>query len=124
MATALQFRDDGDTQYDEVNLSRPLPVTSAPYYYTPLALDQITVDATVGGVPLTFANVSGATRVLISVETAPIRYTTTARTVVTASVGLLANIGDQIVLLGAEAQSFKAIRSSGVSALITVEYSS
>ena len=104
-------------------MTEPYARTADTRPYTAYALDQITIDATGGGIALTLANVRGASRVLISVETAQIRYTTTSATTVTASVGLLANVGDQIILIGPEIQQFKAIRTGGTSATITVEYS-
>lgn len=91
--------------------------------YVAFAMDAVTADSTAGGVPLTTANVQGAKRALISVETAQIRYSCTSATAPTASVGLLANPGDQIILVGIECQAFKAIRTTATSATLTVEYS-
>src|SRR5262245_29966487 len=92
--------------------------------YQSYAIDQITIDATSGGVALTTENANSAKRVVISVEAAQIRYTTTTASTVTASTGgLLANVGDQIILIGPEIQQFKAIRTGGTSATISVEYS-
>lgn len=96
--------------------------------------ETITVDATADGVSLTSSiykgtaqAVMGATRVYITVETAPFRYLycPTAKLTVTSAIGHLANIGDVIVLEGAEnIDNFRAIRTSGVSAVITVTYES
>ena len=90
--------------------------------YVPYATDQITIDSTAGGKTLTAANTNGCKRAIISVEVAPIRYVDDGATTVTSSLGLLANVGDQIILIGPEVQNFKAIRTTGTSATLTVEY--
>lgn len=104
-------------------MSEPFARDTAGKAYVPYALDQITIDSTAGGVALTAANKGGCSRAIVCVETAEIRYSTVTATAPTSAVGILAEPGDQIILIGPEIQTFKAIRTTASSALITVEYS-
>lgn len=87
--------------------------------------EQITVDATVGGVRLTITNVVStppAQSATITVETAQIRWTKDG-TAPTSTTGHLANVGSVIYLDHAsDLWNFRAIRTSSTSATIQVSY--
>lgn len=100
--------------------------------YEPYDYDDITVDNTAGGVGLTAAKLrpipgsDGALkeckRVIMTVETAAMRYTYDG-TAPTTSLGHLVNAGDIIVLLGQPSlDNFRAIRTGGTSADLRVTY--
>jgi hypothetical protein len=85
------------------------------------AFEQLTIDATVGGIALTAyaANTKG----FITVETASIRFTVNG-TAPTTTVGHIADPGDVIELDSlADMAAFRAIRTTSVSAVITATYS-
>jgi hypothetical protein len=85
--------------------------------------EQVTVDATAGGVKLTANKYGTSKKASVTVETAQIRFRVDGG-VPTTTVGHLADIGDEISLESNEdIVNFKAIRVSSTSALITVTYS-
>lgn len=94
------------------------------------AQENLTIDSTAGGVGFTASKYSpsGATNfpatcATVNVETAPIRYTLDG-TAPTTTVGTLKNVGDTFVVTGSvDIKNFKAIRTTGVSASISVNYS-
>lgn len=87
--------------------------------------EQVTINATSGGVALTPATYGANTKALISVETAQIRYRIDGQGAVTASVGMILNPGDILELDSAtDIANFRAIRTGSTSGLISVTYSS
>ena len=85
--------------------------------------EQITVDNTAGGKALTAAKYSGASKALITVETAQIRFRVDGGAP-TSTVGHVADIDDQIELDSVEdIANFRAIRTGTTSATISVTYS-
>ena len=85
--------------------------------------EQITIDATVGGKALTAATYGNAPKAIITIETAQIRFRVDGGAP-TATIGHIADIGDQIELNSVEdIANFKAIRTGSVSAVISVTYS-
>lgn len=89
--------------------------------------EDVTVDATVGGVGLTLARFIGnppADAATITVETAQIRWTKSSdRNLVAGSRGHIANVGAVIFLDNLqEIYNFRAIRTGGTSATLHVEY--
>ena len=85
--------------------------------------EQLTIDATVAGIPLAPAKYTINTKAFITVETAPIRFRIDG-VAPTATVGHLLNIGDSAELDSASnIANFKAIRTTGVSAVINCTYS-
>lgn len=93
--------------------------------------EQITVDATAGGVPFTagliLPNVNGspqqATIAVCRVRTAEISYRTDGRGAVTASVGTLLEVGDTIRVDGYDSLvRFRAIRTTGSSGQLDCNY--
>ena len=85
--------------------------------------EQITIDATSGGIGLTSEKYGTKKKVVIQVESAPIRFRFDGGAP-TATVGYLAYIGSIIELESNEdIANFKAIRSSDVNAKITCTYS-
>ena len=85
--------------------------------------EQLTIDATVGGIALTAATYGNAPKAVITVETAQIRFRIDGG-VPTATVGHIADIGDQIELSSVEdIANFRAIRTGSVSAVISATYS-
>ena len=93
------------------------------------AYEAITIDDTTGGKGFTAANITRASThygsdvkgILITVETAPIRFTVDG-TAPTSSIGHLLNIGDIYTCNGEDALKFRAIRSTSVSASIKCTY--
>ncbi len=85
--------------------------------------ESITVDATVGGVALTTIPYD-TVMALISVEVAPIRYNCKNPPTAAGSEGsILLEPGDDLEVWGApDLQSFRAIRTTGTSATIRVQY--
>jgi hypothetical protein len=85
--------------------------------------EQITIDATAGGKALTATTYDNATKALITVETAQIRFRVDGEAP-TETVGHIADIGDKIELDSAEdIANFHAIRAGATSAVISVTYS-
>jgi len=60
-------------------------------------------------------------RVLVTIETAPIRFTADG-TAPTSSIGHLLNIGDVLICDGSDARKFRAIRAGSVSGVIKCTY--
>lgn len=86
--------------------------------------EQLTIDATVGGITLTSAKYGTSTKALIQVETASIRYRTNG-SAPTTTLGTLLNAGDILTLDSAgDIANFKAIRTGATSAVINCTYSS
>lgn len=87
--------------------------------------ERVTVDATVGGVSLTFSKFLDpplAKTARVTVETATIRYLTDG-TAPTSTTGTLAYSGDSISLNNpSELWNFRAIRTGGTSATLQVLY--
>ncbi len=102
-------------------------------FLTPYAHEKITVDATSGGVTFTAATLlstgslaahdqGSARHVLITIETAPMRWTIDG-TAPTATTGHLANAGSVIELANIAAmKAFRAFRTTSTSAEIHVTY--
>ena len=87
------------------------------------AFEQVTVDATVGGVALTALTYRRYNHATILVETAPIRVRMDGAAPTT-SIGFLVNPGSVIELnCNADIMKFRAIRTDSTSALIDVIYS-
>ena len=88
--------------------------------FTPFAHETLTVADTAVG--LTSATYSDATRAEMTLETAQIRVWDDG-TAPTASVGMLVEIGDTIVLnSAAQIANFKAIRTGTTSGVLRVTY--
>lgn len=86
------------------------------------ASEVLTIDATVGGIPLTAATYGTAKYAEITVETAPIRFTTDG-TPPTSTFGHKLNVDDVVRLDSAEdIAAFRAIRTTAVSGAIFVTY--
>jgi len=86
--------------------------------------EQLTIDATVGGIALTALKYGTSTKAYIQVETAPIRFRING-SAPTVTLGTLLNIGDELELDSAsDIARFKAIRTTAVSATINCIYSS
>lgn len=89
--------------------------------------EQLTVaGSSVGFTAATFGG-AGIGRPALSatflVETAPIRFTLDGATTPTSAVGQLANVGDIYIVWGSlNIQNFRAIRTTGTSALLDVTY--
>lgn len=104
-------------------MSRPLTIEEMDV----IGYDDITIDATAGGVPLTAAKLNPATgtrcrAVFFSVDGAAVRFTMDG-TAPTSSVGHLLADGGSLMLHGQTAlKNFRAIRSAGVSATARVTY--
>jgi hypothetical protein len=85
--------------------------------------EQLTIDATVGGIALTSATYGLDTKAYITIEVAPIRFRIDGISP-TATVGHLLNIGDYVELdTAGDVAHFRAIRTTGVSAVINCTYS-
>lgn len=94
----------------------------------------LTIDATAGGIGLTASKYNGvvgvsqpATRAVVTVETAPCRYSCVPSGVVaiSATVGHLLNPGDVLIIESAQnIAQFRAIRTTGTSATLQVSYQS
>lgn len=99
-----------------------MPVASKLQAY---ATERITVDATVGGVALTFSKFLPAPHgrcADLTVESAQIRYQTDG-TAPTSTTGRIANPTDYITLNNpSELWNFRAIRTGGTSATLHVIY--
>jgi len=97
--------------------------------FEPYDYEDLTVDATSGGVGLDSTKVrpsagalKNAQRVLLTLETAAIRYTTDG-TAPTSSLGHLLNSGDILVLLGQPSiDNFRAIRDTGTTGTFRCTY--
>ena len=86
-----------------------------------VGFEQLAIEGTAKS--LTAAEYGNAQKASISVETADIRYRLDG-TVPTATVGKLAENGDEIILESAEdIKNFKAIRTGSVSAVLNIDYS-
>lgn len=91
-------------------------VTSSSY-------EQLTIDATVGGIALTSATYGTHKKATIMIETAQIRFRVDGVEAPTAVIGGLANVSDKIILQSnSEIVNFRAIRTGASSSLITVNY--
>lgn len=97
------------------------------------AYEAITIDATAGGIGFTATKLrqqigtstqcNKAQEVFITVETAPVNFTTDG-TAPTAAVGHLLNAGDSITITGqGNIARFKAFRTTAVSGVLKVSYS-
>jgi len=88
--------------------------------------EDITVDATSGGVPLTAAKATASRNVRAHcvVETAQIRVKTDAAVTLTASAkGHVKDVGDEFYISGQpDLVSFRAIRTGGTSGKLVVTY--
>ena len=100
--------------------------------YEPYEYEDLTVDATSGGVALDQSKVKPtngslgalkqAQRMIMTLETAAIRYTTNG-TAPTTTLGHLLNNGDVLILIGEPSISnFRAIRTTGTSGTFRVTY--
>jgi hypothetical protein len=88
------------------------------------AYESKTVDATAGGVSLTSGTYSTRRYALITVETAPVRFTVDGTAPVAATTGHLVNPGDIIKLDSNEdITAFRAIRETSTSGVLKVTYS-
>jgi hypothetical protein len=100
----------------------PSPYDQLDYY--PLrvfAFEALAVAGTALG--FTAATMSGAKCAAVKVEGAQIRYRTDG-TDPTATVGVPADVGDVLIVYGsADVQDFRAIRTGGVSATLSTEFS-
>jgi hypothetical protein len=110
-----------------------LPTTFINSTLDAYAFETLTVDATAGGIGFTASKLrqqigtssqmTKAIEALLTVETAPIRFTTDG-TAPTAAIGHLLNAGDSVVVTGqGNLTRFKAFRTTGVSASVAVTYS-
>lgn len=90
----------------------------------PFAFEQITVDNTAGGKPLTAATYTTDAKVaFITAETAQMRYRFDGVAAVTTSAGHLLEVGQSIVLSNySQIVKFRAIRTGGTSGVISVTY--
>ena len=103
-------------------------------YRTPFAYEQITIDATAGGIALTAATYNpvvtdspaGMTRAelaVINCQVAQLRYRVDLVAAVTASVGMTFNAGEEKLIYGFVAiQQFRGIRTTATSAVCDVTY--
>jgi hypothetical protein len=90
--------------------------------FTTVASEQLTIDSTAGGVPLTAATYGSARYATITVKQAEINFTADA-TPPTSSVGNQAAPPDVIELeSNEEIVAFRAIRTGSVSGIIYVNY--
>ena len=92
--------------------------------YFPLRVFAFEALAVAGtAVPFTAATIAGARLAVAKVEGAQIRYRTDG-TAPTATVGIPADPGDVITIYGsADVQAFQTIRTGGVSATLSTEFS-
>lgn len=103
-------------------------------FRTAFAYEQVTLDATAGGIALTSATYnptvvdspSGMTRAelaIINCQTAQARYRVDGVAAVTASLGMIVNPGDTLQVYSfANIAAFRGIRTTGVSAVCDVTY--
>ncbi len=120
--TELRVRRRGATSLDPVNEANPLPVEMVTGTGNQTKdYETVTVSSTaIGLTPQVNKNIS---RAFITVETAVVRFHTSAEDVPTASVGHEALVGDIIKLESAhEVANFKAIRRDGTDATLRVSY--
>lgn len=91
--------------------------------FSPMAMQTgLSIDNTTGGITLTMPTNARPRAAVITVFTAPIRFTVTG-TAPTATLGHRADIHEQIVLENsAEVTNFKGIREGGTSATIDVTF--
>lgn len=95
-------------------------VGTFPVGLKPKGLQNLTVDATTGGVGLTVP--AGAVRAVLTVEAQPLRWSDNG-TAPTSSVGVLELAGSRFELYGkASLLAFKAIRSTGSSSALGISY--
>jgi len=88
----------------------------------PIAFESLTIDNTVGGVPLTPSIYGDAVCAKFSIETAAIRIRVDGGAP-TSSSGHLLEVGDIVELVNAaEIANFRAIRTDSTSATIMVTY--
>lgn len=94
----------------------------SPFRPLPGGRQRLTVDATVGGVSLT--KPTDAKYCNMRLETAQIRFTLDGVTAPTTTVGRLLEVGEILELESMEEiEAFAAIRTTGVSGVLDVEYS-
>jgi hypothetical protein len=100
----------------------PAPYDQLDYYpLRTFAFEALSVGAT--AVEFTAATALSAKCATAKVETAQIRYRTDG-TDPTATVGVLADVGDIITVYGsADVQAFRAIRTGGTSGTLSTEFS-
>jgi len=99
--------------------------------YSPYDFEALTVDATSGGVQLSASKIRSTgvanalkvcQRVVMTNETAQIRYTYDGTTV-TSSVGHIMGVSDVLTLVGIEAiENFRAIRTGGTSGALKITF--
>lgn len=109
-------------------------LTNTTTFRTPFAYEQLTIDATAGGIALTSAtynpvvtdspsSMTRAELAVINCQTAQIRYRVDAVAVPTASVGMIFNAGEEKQIYGFTAiNQFRGIRTTAVSAVCDVTY--
>lgn len=120
--TELRIRRRGATRLDPVNETNPLSVEIiADEGSETRDYETVTVSTTaIGLTPQINKNIS---RAFITVETAVVRFHTSAEDVPTSSVGHEAFVGDIIKLESAhEVANFRAIRKDGTDATLRVSY--
>lgn len=103
-------------------------------FRTPFAYEQVTIDATVGGIALTAAtynpvvtdspaSMTRAELAVINCQVAQLRYRVDLVAAVTASVGMTFNAGEEKLIYGFTAISqFRGIRTTATSAVCDVTY--
>ena len=120
--TELRVRRRGATRLDPVNEANPLPVQEVPLPGNETK-DYETVAVSTTAIGLTPQINKNISRAFITVETAVIRFHTSAEDVPTASVGHEAFVNDIIKLESAhEVANFRAIRRDGTDATLRVSY--
>ena len=112
-----------DAQGNEVKLNTDGSINTTITGSLANNFEQLTIDATVGGIALTPAKYTTNTKSFITIETASIRYRIDG-TAPTAAIGHLLNAGDILILDSAsDIANFKSIRTGSVSAVINCTYS-
>lgn len=103
-------------------------------FRTPFAYEQVTIDATAGGIALTAAtynpvvtdspaSMTRAELAVINCQVAQLRYRVDLVAAVTASVGMTFNAGEEKLIYGFTAISqFRGIRTTATSAVCDVTY--
>lgn len=101
---------------------------------TAFAFEQVTIDATVGGIALTAAtynpvvtdspaNMTRAEYAILNCQLGQFRYRTDGVAAVTAAAGMTWNVGEEKAIFGfANIQNFRGIRTGATSAVCDVTY--
>ncbi len=120
--TEIRVRRRGATSLGPVNEANPLPVeiVTGDGHET---VDYETVTVSTTAIGLTPQGNRNVTNAFITVETASIRFHTSAEDVPTSSVGHQLDSGDTLTLESAhEVANFRAIRKDGTDGVLRVSY--